>query len=128
MSEPEQAVTISVDKITLAIQDMEACKLFYGLTLGIEFSPLEIQNFTLYSAITPGFELLLCPRELAQVDNSITNNTVQVRIRVSDIQNTFDKAIRHGGQEIQPPQKAGEIILAGIRDPDGNSLELVQRG
>ena len=127
MSDCEKSVTLSIDKITLAINDMEACREFYSEMLGLEFVRLEVQDFTLYSASTQGFELLLCPRELAQVDNSINHNTLQVRIKVSDIQNTFDKAIRHGGQAIQPPQRSGSVILAGIRDPDGNSLELVQQ-
>ncbi|MEM7457666.1 MAG: VOC family protein [Planctomycetota bacterium] len=113
-----------VDKITIAVDDMEASVKFYSNLLAAEFEDVELAGFTLKNADTGSFEILLCPRELAQVHEDINNNTVQVRFVIEDVESAHERGLADGGTEISAPAESGGRVQSGLRDPDGNSIEL----
>ena len=115
-----------IDKATLAIKNMDEAVKFYGAILNTEFKATEIEGFTLYGAQLDSLEILLCPRELAEVDPAIGNNTVQIRLVVEDIRVAHQNGLKNGGKEISGVAEKEHFAHASLRDPDGNSIELIE--
>lgn len=115
---------ISVDKITLAVDNMAAMRNFYGGALGVSFVAVEMYGRQLYQSKSGSIEILLCPKDLAQV--TADHNTVQLRFVVPKLTRAYESALKNGGVPLTPPQQVGGTLQAALRDPDGNSLELIQ--
>ncbi len=113
-----------IDKITLAVRKGEAMAAFYGALLDTDFVPFEVAGHKLYSGKRDGVEWLLCPRELAGIGDG--SNTIQLRIVVDDLRAAHAKGLSHGGEELNAPAEQEGRLFSALRDPDGNSLELVQ--
>ena len=113
---------IAIDKITLAVRDMDAMKAFYGALLEVDFDRMDMAGFHLYQARRDEVTLLLCPAELAGVDASV--NTVQPRLVLGDMERALQRALAHGGTLLSAPALVEGRLQASLRDPDNNSLEL----
>lgn len=112
-----------IDKITIAVADMEKMHHFYQQVFGIKFQPVSMAGYTLQTAVVDDFELMLCPKELAGV--AATINTIQLRFVVADADGAYRQAIAAGGIPITEPQIIEGRNHASFRDPDGNSLEII---
>ena len=112
-----------IDRLTIAVASMERMLDFYTSLLGIQFTAVELHGHTLHRATYQGLEILLCPRELAGVDASV--NTIQARFVVRDVTIAYGHGVSHGTSLTAPAMIDGEMVAA-LRDPDGNSLELRQ--
>lgn len=115
-----------IDKVTIAVSSMPAMVEFYEALLDSKFDAVEMFENTLYRTDCEGVEFLFCPKELAGVEAAI--NTVQLRLIVEDVQAAFERAMAAGGRSISEPAVIEDRQLAGLRDPDNNSIELIDRG
>jgi predicted enzyme related to lactoylglutathione lyase len=121
----EPAKAVEIDKITIAVADLAKMKGFYGRALGIEFTDIDMQGAKLAVAKLGALEILLCPKQLAGI--TATENTVQLRFVVADVKAAHAAAVAAGGASIAEPQDGGGRLTSAVRDPDGNSLELIER-
>ena len=114
-----------IDKLTIAVDSMEAMVSFYAAILDVEFSPVEMFGETLYAGHFGALELLMCPRELAQV--RAETNSVQARFLVPDVDQAYQRGLERGGTTITAPALMEGSLHAALRDPDNNSVELKQQ-
>lgn len=114
---------IHIDKITLAVEHMDAVKQFYSHVFEVSFHPMMFAGRELFAATLGSMELLLCPKDLAGVDASI--NTVQLRFVLDNVEGAYERGMAHGGIALTEPQEREGRMHASLRDPDRNSLELI---
>jgi predicted enzyme related to lactoylglutathione lyase len=50
----------------------------------------------------------------------------QLGFEVPDVEAALAAAEKHGGRVLEPPRQEQERVVASVRDPDGNTLELYQ--
>ncbi len=108
---------VSVDKVVIAVGKPEAMAKFYTEVFGAKLQGMAMQGTTLYSGTLGNLELVLCPKEIAGIQAD--QNTIQLRFVVHDVAKTMEAAVKAGGQKID---------AGSIRDPDGNSMELIRKG
>ena len=117
----------SLNRVTLATSNMTAMVRFYNEVFGADLEPAPQ-----YGATTPAFHegkltginLLLCPNQVARV--KAAQNRYQFRFGVVDIKATL-QAVQAAGGKVNgnfTEQHNGKLIV--VRDPDGNSIELIQ--
>ena len=69
--------------------------------------------------------LMFCPNDIAQVEAK--KNRTQFGFLVDDVEAVVASARAHGGAAFGERQDNDGVIAWGIADPDGNSIELVER-
>lgn len=116
---------MTIDKITFAVGKMEEMVAFYTGMFDMKFKSFDAYESTLYTGKLGDMELLFCPKEVARVDAKI--NTIQPRFVVQDVENAFKTGLEKGGTAITEPQLFEGAKIASLRDPDGNSVELIQK-
>lgn len=117
---------IKIDKITMAVGDMDAMRHFYASTFGIQFHPFTLAERELFTGQLGEMEFMLCPKDLAGVDANI--NTVQIRLVIDDVETAYHTGLNSGGSNLSGVQEIEGRLHASLRDPDGNSLEIIQAG
>ncbi|HEX9654472.1 MAG TPA: VOC family protein [bacterium] len=120
----EGVEVITIDKITIAVGNMEQMLKFYSQVFGVEFRPLAFAGETLQSVKIGNMELLFCSKSLAKVDAD--HNTIQLRFVVEDVQKAFAAGLANGGKQINAVQMSEGRLHGSLRDPDNNSLEFIQ--
>jgi predicted enzyme related to lactoylglutathione lyase len=50
----------------------------------------------------------------------------QLGVEVPDVEPVLSAAEKHGGRVLKPPRRKDGRVVASVRDPDGNTLELYQ--
>ncbi len=115
---------VLIDKITLAVNKIDETRNFYGAVFGVDFMPLELAGYQLYSGKLGKMELMLCPSELAGVNTDI--NSIQLRFVVDDVRAALAKGLASGGTLISDVAEVDGRLHASLRDPEWNSLELIQ--
>ena len=116
---------IHIDKITLAIEHMDLAKDFYAHTFNLTFHPVTFAKRTLFSATLGAMELLLCPKDLAGVEADV--NTIQLRFVLDDVEPAYRRGLARGGTMLSDLQEVDGRKHVSMRDPEGNSLELIER-
>ena len=113
-------MTIQLAGVTIAVTNVAAMCQFYDAVFAAGLKPFAAYGMTLYRGRLAEVELVLCPNDLLQIEAQ--KNRQQLRFAVLDIDQVVATAVTHGGSLI------GETThdLAGIVDPDGNSIELVR--
>lgn len=111
---------MEIDKITIAVGSMDAMVEFYTKTFGAVLEPAGPMRRGRMGSL----QLLFCPKEVAGV--TAEQNTIQLRFVVGDLNATVRRASESGGCEIGERKTLGTARLAAIRDPDGNSIELIE--
>ena len=110
--------------VGIVIRNLEECMKFYGEVLGLRSIPRPQFNFPgHWYQVGPGAQL-----HLMVLEETIPMTMRHIALEVEDI----DKAqeyLESKGVEVSRAQPAsGPSMPAEIRDPDGLSIELVQRG
>lgn len=113
-------MTISLERMTLAATHVEAMLNFYNTVFEAGFE--QLPDKPLYLGMLGGVETILCPNTIAQVDAN--QSRIQLRLRVTDLEGTLDKAYANGGVFLDETANENAQIVS-LRDPDGNSLELI---
>jgi len=113
---------MKLNQITLAVFSMESMIAFYRGVFGLDFREEEMAGYVLYRAEMSGFDLLLCPAELA--GNDATQNRHQLHLSVKDLAHLMEQVPKRGGSVLQEIVDHGLYREAAIRDPDKNSIVL----
>jgi predicted enzyme related to lactoylglutathione lyase len=121
----ESVEGVSIDKVTIAVTHPEEMAAFYSKTFGAELKSSDMQGMKFFSGKLGNIELLLCPKEVAGI--KANENTIQLRFVVKDVDAAVKSALKNGGSKIGEIQTTGNIKGGAVRDPDGNSIELVQK-
>ena len=116
---------MSIDKIVIAVGDLDKMGFFYSAVFGVKLNDVDVGNAKMKTGLWGTMEFLLCPKELAGI--KANQNTIQLRFVVKDIDLVLKRAKETGGQIITNIQSTHGVKTAAVRDPDGNSIELIQK-
>lgn len=120
-----QAAPVAIARVTLAATNVPAMTHFYNEVFAAGLRPSPVGGVTMQLGRLAGLELLLCPNDIAKVDAAL--NRHMFRIVVDDVTSVVDRVRRSGGTVDGPPALSEGRRLAAVRDPDGNTIELVER-
>jgi len=109
-------------KMTLATTRTDEMVKFYNTLFETQFQPQEIQGATFYNGTLAGVPVMICPNEIARVDANQSRH--QLAIQVGDLKSLLGKVESMGGRIETPITES--ITAAVIRDPDGNTIEVMQ--
>jgi predicted enzyme related to lactoylglutathione lyase len=117
--------SIWLDRITIAVGEPSRMVAFYGRLFQAEFRAIDCGEFQLYRGeIAPGLELQFCPKAVAGI--TATQNIHQLRFVVPELERYLALAVLAGGQVLGEVTVQGGRRCGAVRDPDGNSLELIE--
>lgn len=117
---------MQLERITVAVTHMPPMVAFYNALLDTQLQPTTTSgSLTLYKGVLGGIDLVFCPNEIAEVD--ARQNRKQLRLTVDDLSTIAERITALHGEIINEGVEADGRRLMGVRDPDGNTLEFVQR-
>lgn len=118
-------MTPHIDRITIAVNDVPAMVMFYNTVFDTGLELVDpTSEFPFHVGELGGMQLFFCPNTITQIE--ATKNRLQLRVVVEDINDTISAAVAAGGQKLGDIHASDLAIIAGISDPDGNSIELIQ--
>ncbi len=112
-------------KITIACTDISAMTAFYSKVFNVEFKERDF-GFKMYSTKIGDINFLFCPNEIAGV--IAEQNRHQFDYLVENIGEVIDRALSAGGLLHTELQKTETESNVTIQDPDGNTMNFIQRG
>lgn len=115
---------IVLNKVTIATNNTEQMVAFYHEFFDVDFAVFEAMGVTLYEGRLGAVTFMFCPNELLKI--KAEKNNVQLTLVVPDLQKILDSVDLYGGKILQQAAAQGSYLAAGITDPDGNSIELMQ--
>lgn len=113
---------------SIAIQsfNMDSMEAFYREAFGFSFRDVAVGGMTCRFGQSGGLELKLVPMREASDFEGFPSH--QPGFEVDDIGRIVEIAVRCGGRSMGEPVEGPDGRLhAGIRDPDGNTIELYRR-
>jgi len=113
-----------IDKITIAVENVTGTTAFYSRTFNIGLQEINCGDFSMYVGMMADIQLLFCPKTIAGI--TATENTVQLRFVVEDIEETIANCSQSGGEVIAELQIDDKAKTVAFRDPDGNSIEVIE--
>ena len=113
---------MTLEGITIAVNDMEAMRNFYQAVFKLEFEAFELAGNKLYTSHWGEIIFTLCPAALAKVEAK--ENKHQFDVLVDDLEESMIVVLKSGGSIMGDKTDNSTQIEIGIRDPDGNSLVL----
>ncbi len=111
-----------IERITFAVNDIENMVRFYNSVFDLQLT--HVENTPFYLGRMAGLELLMCPNEIAQV--KAEQNRHQFRFVVNDLAQVLADIHAAGGQQLGEIQVEPHMRMCGARDPEGNTMELVE--
>lgn len=121
----KEGAGVRIDKVVIAVSDLGRMETFYVGVFDAKLRDVDLGGAKLKAGTLGGMEFILCPKEVAGV--KADQNTIQLRFVVEDIASAVEAATMAGGQIIDEIRSAEGAKTASVRDPDGNSIELIQR-
>jgi len=113
---------IQLTQMTLSTtRTLEMVK-FYDTLFGTHLQATEAYGTTLYHGTLAGIPLVICPNEIAGVE--VEQSRHQLTLRVADLSGLL-QIVEIAGGGIHTAA-AALIISAILRDPDGNTIEVIQ--
>jgi glyoxylase I family protein len=132
---------IALDHVGLSVGDLDAAVAFYGRAFGFEpeFSfelPHQIGGAMLKDGSGSRLELFERPDSAAGIQGVTPIEALATRgfghfaLCAPDIQPVFDAALAAGASAVVEPSPSPEpgVRFAFLADPEGNLVELVERG
>lgn len=117
---------MKIERITLAVNDMEKMIAFYNAAFDAELTSSQgFGGYTFAHGQLAGIPLMMCPNSLAGV--VAEQNRHQFRFMVENLEQTLKLVTDSGGHQINPIQVENGRRVCGVRDPDGNSIELIEQ-
>ncbi len=112
---------MTLDKVTIATRNTPAMAAFYSAVFGAGLKP----SGPVWVGAIGSVQLMLCPAKIAGVN--VATNNVQLRFVVADIEAAVHQALESGGRRLNDIEQSNAGLTAAVRDPDGNSVEIIQR-
>lgn len=113
---------MKINKITIAVNDMDAMVAFYNKVFNADLQPIPETPF--YAGNLLDFDLIFCPNSITQI--TADKNRIQFQVVVDDVDALVAKAEQSGGSAYGDRTEHEGIVSWGVGDPDGNSIELLQ--
>ncbi|MCY3835820.1 MAG: VOC family protein [Anaerolineaceae bacterium] len=115
----------SLSGVTIAVRRWDAMRAFYAATLGLEWEEVELApGVRILRACCGNAVIQLCLASVAGV--SATDFRHQLRFTVPDLVAALAAGEAQGGRLQGEPVEQDGQRFAALRDPDDNTLELVQ--
>lgn len=114
---------MKITQFTIATTAMHDMLTFYDAVFESDMHPIEGSPF--YLGKLADTRLLFCPNSITQIQAD--KNRIQLQITVDDVDALVEKAERVGGSAFGERSEDKGVIAWAIADPDGNTIELVQR-
>jgi catechol-2,3-dioxygenase len=114
--------SVQLKQMTLATTRTVEMAKFYDTLFGTSFQTTEAYGTTLYHGKLAGIPLTLCPNEIAGVEAEQSRH--QLAFRVPDLSGLLQIVEIAGGGIDTVPAEA--VVSAILRDPDGNTIEVIQ--
>lgn len=134
-------IELTLDHGGVSVADLDLSRRFYIDVLGFtQEEEFRIPNNPIRGAVlvnAVGSRVELFCREGSErgnpghpTDSTKVQGWFQLAFRVTDLEATFAEVVRGGARPVKPPFVApdGRSKVAFIGDPDGNLIELIQRG
>lgn len=113
---------IQLTQMTLATTRTREMVKFYNTLFGAHLQAIEASGTTLYHGTLAGIPFVICPNEIAGVEAEQSRH--QLTLRVADLFGLL-QIVEIAGGGIHT-SAAESVISAILRDPDGNTIEVVQ--
>jgi predicted enzyme related to lactoylglutathione lyase len=113
---------IELTQMTLATTRTHEMVKFYDTLFGTHLQAIEASGTTLYHGTLAGIRLVMCPNEIAGVEAKQSRH--QLTFRVADLLGLL-QIVEIAGGGIHT-SAAESVIGAILRDPDGNTIEVIQ--
>ena len=113
---------IQLTQMTLATTRTTEMVKFYDTLFGTALQAREVYGTTLYRGSLAGIPLIICPNEIAGVQAEQSRH--QLTFRVVDLSYLLQNVELAGG--IIETQATDSLTRTILRDPDGNTLEVIQ--
>ena len=123
--EENEAKRVVLESIALRVYDLDAMTAFYSEAFGIRFRRVDTFGVTSHFGDFDGMTLKLVP--IRESSDFVGFPDVQLGFEVPDIDTVFAIAERHGGKPDGKRRIEANLYHAGLRDPDGNTIELYER-
>lgn len=111
--------------LTIAAHEVDQMVRFYNEVFASNLQSYQAFGTTLYRGELAGFELTLCPNELLEI--KAEKNRQQLSFWVEDLDAVLARITACGGTQMQEIVVTEAGRVCGVTDPDGNSIELMQR-
>lgn len=125
VSNPANEQEANITGMTLAVTQMERMISFYSNVFQLNFEEVKMYGSSLYKTELGGVEILFCPADIAQ--NTAKQNRHQLNVVVNNLKDALSMVEQHEGSILGEPNKKDGIIEVGIKDPDNNSIVLIQK-
>ncbi len=112
-----------IHSVIIWTEDVNRLLPFYRDVLGLK-PEIEAEGFVIFEAST-GAQLALGAHSDVQ-GRSRDPYRVMVDLQVDDCQAEYERLSKEGVEFIREPSKEDGAIIATLRDPDGNLLQLFQ--
>ncbi|WP_462247920.1 VOC family protein [Ekhidna sp.] len=116
--------SVKITGMTLAVFKMQEMVKFYSQVFQIQFEELSMFDSKLYKTSLGDLDILFCPAELAQ--NTSTQNRHQLNFTINNLEDISKEIATLDGEIMGDVQNDGSSIRVGIKDPDKNTIELIQ--
>jgi len=111
-----------IHSVLIWTEDVSRLLPFYRDILGLK-PQMESEEFAVYLLNGPG---LVIGKHSEVQGPSRDPNRVMVNFAVDDCQTEYERLSEQGVEFIRPPTKDAIHIIATFRDPDGNTLQLME--
>lgn len=118
---PESLMQLT--QMTLATTRTVEMVKFYDTLFSTGLQPTEVYGTRLYNGSLAGIHLTICPNEIAGVQAEQSRH--QLAFRVADLMAILSRVEAAGGS-IEPPLTDDPPTQAILRDPDGNTIQVIQ--
>jgi len=116
---------VALTTIAVRVHKMAEMVSFYTEAFGVRFAAVEMYGMTMHFGELPGLTLKFVPiREGVEFEQFPIH---QPGFEVPDLWHVITIALRHGGRVQNDPGMNDGRMMAAVRDPDGNTIELYQR-
>jgi predicted enzyme related to lactoylglutathione lyase len=113
---------VHIERITLAVEDVDSMVSFYNAVFGCGLAP--ISGSQLFKGRFADIELVVCPNSVAGV--VADQNRHQFRLIVDDGEALAASIEAAGGSIVNRNTWDGKTMI-GVADPEGNTYELVSQ-
>lgn len=113
---------VSLSTVALRVHRMEQMVAFYTQAFGASFREVNTNGFKSQFGEVAGITLKLVPIRAAVDFEGYPVH--QMGFTVSDVDAVIKLALKHGGRREGEVLRDGGRVMAAVRDPDGNTIEL----
>ena len=115
----------SLGRMAIVTINMPKMVNFYRKVLNANLSPVSVGDFTLYEGRMGDVNVTLAPNEMLGIQSE--NSRHQLSFLVPNLETALTLALRTGATQMEEISEQADERYCGILDPDGNSIELVER-